>query len=254
MRNLTAARQVTHTAAEQSGASFGLGRVTDDSGGLLAGRQLHSRVAALGDELSGAALAIGRTATSDGALGEAHLRLVETLEALTRAVADGDMTEEQRQADQLLVDQAIAGINRVGGGERLNGETLLSGADGFSVYAADYGEAGTDYLAALPSIGTTDPAADNFAGASATVAQAMGQVATAEERLSAAQVTALEGQLEALENTWIGVTGSKSMTRDTGYSVALTEDVRARILQNTGRTVLAMAGQVTSGGTLDLLV
>ena len=251
MRNLVAAQQLTRTTAEQMSTGLRINRASDDAAGLVASERLRSEIAALEGQMAGAARAIRRSATADGALGQTHLLLAEIRGALTAAV--GGMTEEEVAANQLLIDEAVASINRMAAGTEFGGELLLAGTDGFSVFAADLGDAATGYLDSLVSGGANDLAGNNFTEAAEIVSAAVGQVSVAQGQLGAEQIAGLETQLAALENTRINVMEGESMIRDADYAVALAENVRAQILQEACLSVLAMAGQAPTGGALDIL-
>jgi len=253
MRNLLAARQLTRTTTEQMSTGLRINRASDDPAGLIASEQLRSEIVALEGQMAGARRAIHRTATADGALGQAQSLLVEIRGALTTVANSGGMSDEEVAANQLLVDEAISSINRIAGGTEFNGEPLLDGTDGFSVFASDLGDAATGYLDTLVSGGTNDLAGGNFAEAAEVVVAAISQVSVQRGRLGAEQVSGLETQLRALENTRINVMEAESMIRDTDYAVTMAENVRAQILEEACLSVLAMAGRASAGGALDVL-
>ncbi|MBN2582896.1 MAG: hypothetical protein JXL80_07480 [Planctomycetes bacterium] len=252
LRNLMSANQLRATSMKQLSTGLRINTAADDPAGLIASEQLRSELAALDSELEGSARAIQRKATADSALSETQLLLVEIRGAFALAANSGGMSDEEIEAQQLLVDEAVKSIDRIAGGTTFNGEALLDGTDGLSVYAADLGDAATGYLNSLASGGDNDMVSGNYEQAASIVTAALGQISQERGRLGAEQVADLETRIRSLQQTQINLSASESAIRDTDYAAAMANELRGQILQKATLGALALSA-TSSRGVLDLL-
>lgn len=107
---------------------------SDDPAGLIALTSLNSELTSIQSAYENSVQANAMLETADGALSQIS-DLVSTIYSLTLELAnDSSLSESERQAKQLEIDQAVASIDRIVNTTTYKGHTLLNGT--YQIYTS----------------------------------------------------------------------------------------------------------------------
>ena len=164
----------------------------DNPSGLIAGETLRSQISTIEQSIVNSNRANNVLTTADSALGEIGGLLTQVRGLVQEGLNDGALSQEERDANQLQIDNALTAINRISSNTSFAGDKLLDGSKAFttSVSTADKAKlAAFSVNQALP--GATGGSLDLNAEISAEAEKAGLQVNTVE--LSGDTVLELQG-------------------------------------------------------------
>ncbi|MFH5803598.1 flagellin [Alienimonas sp. DA493] len=111
----------------------------DDPSGLIAGETLRSQISTIEKSITNSNRANNVLTTADGALGEIGGLLTQVRGLVQEGLNDGALSQEERDANQLQIDNALTAINRISSNTSFAGDKLLDGSKAFttSISSAD---------------------------------------------------------------------------------------------------------------------
>lgn len=111
----------------------------DDPSGLIAGETLGSQISTIEKSITNSNRANNVLTTADGALGEIGGLLTQVRGLVQEGLNDGALSQEERDANQLQIDNALTAINRISSNTSFAGDKLLDGSKAFttSISSAD---------------------------------------------------------------------------------------------------------------------
>jgi len=116
---------------------YRINKASDDPSGLIAVSQLASELTAIQAASDNATRANAMMNVADGALSEVQ-DMVSEIHSLSLEIAnDTGMSEDEKQANQLAIDMAVASINRVLGTTTFNGKNIFSGVHEINTSGVD---------------------------------------------------------------------------------------------------------------------
>lgn len=200
---------------------------SDDPAGLIAISQLNSELATIQAASENATRANAVLDTADAALEEVST-LVTTIKGLTVELAnDSALTDAEKQAKQLSIDQAVASIDRLIGTTTFNGKQLLDGTYEITTTGVD-GSKITDVDITSRSIATSTPVTVSIQDVAAR----------GEITYSAATVTS------ALQLTVTGNLGSVTLSFASGSTIASVASSINANTTGTGMSAIASSNNV----------
>ena len=185
MLGVTTASQAK--ATEKLSSGYKINRAADDAAGLAISEKMRKQIRGLTQASLNAQDGVSAVQTADGALHEVH-DMIQRMTELSVKAANGTLSETDRDAIQLEVNQLVSEIDRVSTTSKFNETYLLRGASGGEPGKLTYSMAAKglspDFDAYGPinaQTGTMSvPQATAFAGA-ATIATNIGLSAKAAE-------------------------------------------------------------------------
>jgi flagellin-like hook-associated protein FlgL len=229
-----------------------INRAADNPAGLIASEQLSQTLAALDAESSANQRASDIASTADGALGQVS-DLLGQAKALTTANANtGGLSADERAANQMELDSIVSTVNRLSSSTTFNGQKLLDGnatisASGKSIKidsaaASNLGKtdvSGTTYsLADLATGGSLSTAGGTSDTAGAVLDKAINDVATRRATIGSFDKYTLQTRTNSIAVSREQLTSAVSMIRDTDYTLAATQQSRAKLLQQSSLATL----------------
>jgi flagellin len=125
--NLQQSQKSLNTSLERLSTGLRINRASDDPAGLIISSQLRVQINALEQSQRNSQDASNLIATADAALAEVQNLLSGIKDSIVFAQNTGGATEEQIQAEQDSVDNAIAAIDRIADTTRFADRDLLNG-------------------------------------------------------------------------------------------------------------------------------
>ena len=104
----------------------------DNPSGLIAGETLRGQVATIEQSIVNSNRANNVLTTADGALGEIGGLLTQVRGLVQEGLNDGALSQEERDANQLQIDNALTAINRISSNTSFAGDKLLDGSKAFT--------------------------------------------------------------------------------------------------------------------------
>ena len=104
----------------------------DNPSGLIAGETLRSQITTIEQSVVNSNRANNVLTTADGALGEIGGLLTQVRGLVQEGLNDGALTQEERDANQLQIDNALTAINRISSNTSFAGDKLLDGSKAFT--------------------------------------------------------------------------------------------------------------------------
>ncbi|MBN2447196.1 MAG: flagellin [Phycisphaerae bacterium] len=124
----------------------------DDPAGLIVSERLRSEISAVNQAITNSQRASNIIATAEGALDEVAALLLSIQEKVVEAANTGALSDEEIEANQLQIDDAIASITRIANTTSFAGRNLIDGSlsyvtsgissdaiDALAVYRAQFG-------------------------------------------------------------------------------------------------------------------
>ncbi len=105
-----------------------ISRGKDDPAGLIVSERLRSEISAVGQALSNTQRASLVISTTEGALDEVAALMKDIQAKLIEAANEGAFSPEERDANQLQIDQAIDSITRIANTTSFAGRMLINGS------------------------------------------------------------------------------------------------------------------------------
>jgi flagellin len=109
----------------------------DDPAGLIAASSLSSTINSINKALANTETANEMIATADSGLSQVSSLLEEIRGLITSAANTATLTDEQIEADQLVIDSSLDAINRIASSVSFNGKNLLDGSLAFTTHAGN---------------------------------------------------------------------------------------------------------------------
>lgn len=122
---------------ERLSTGFRINRGGDDPAGLIVSEQLRSEIRTIEAAIGNAQRADQVVNIMEGGLQEISSLLLEVQSLVGQNGSDGGLSTEEREANQLQVDQIIQTIDRIAAATSFNGTKLLNGSQDFTVSSVD---------------------------------------------------------------------------------------------------------------------
>jgi flagellin-like hook-associated protein FlgL len=224
-----------------SGSRFaGMGRGFAGPADLIASESLRVAMAALDAETQSNERALAVSSVADGALGEVSGLLTE-VKGLVVANADGTLSDEQKQANQIQIESILASVDRLAGSTSFMGYKLLDGGGQVSssgekvaiesMHTSDLGAVeidGTDYaLKDLKSGGALTGDGDK---AGKVIDAAINAAATNRGRVGAFAKNHVQSRLNNLGVAHEDLAKANSMIADVDYAAEVSRKFREQVL------------------------
>jgi flagellin len=130
-RQMNVSQSKTNTALERLSTGLRINRGSDDPAGLIAGSAFRAEKAATEQALSNTQRAGNMISTAEGAMNDVA-DLINQLQSQVAQVANsGAITQEEKDAAQLEVDNILGQINKVASSSSFAGKKLLDGSLGY---------------------------------------------------------------------------------------------------------------------------
>jgi flagellin len=249
--NLQRTQQSMFTAMERLATGSKINAGKDGPAALISSEHLAAELAALEAESQSLQREYSNANITEGRASEVSSMLTELNGLITQGANAGNLSDAERDAIQLQIDNTVSSI------QRMTGDTVTS-LDGISLpddgntQVADTLTTMSGSLASLTSGGANSLASGNFEDAQTVVASAISDVATTRGTIGAHQAYNIAPQIASNQIAMENISASKSIISDTDYAVEMSNLIRGEILSGAGIRVLKMAQQNTSM-ILDLL-
>lgn len=261
-RNLSANYGKMALAMERLSSGMRINRAADDPAGLAISEKMRAQIRGLEMAQKNAQDGISLIQTAEGALNETHSILHRVRELAVQAANDSYMTEGDRQAIQMEVNELLDEIDSIAGRTEFNTQKLLDGnftdkkihtganagqSMGISIGAMDSSSLGLDELRADPEGEEggilTQEAADKAIGLADT---AINRVSTERARLGAKQ-NRLEHTINNLSVTHENLVAAESRIRDADMAKEMMNFTKYYMLTQAAQAILAQANQIPQG-------
>lgn len=224
----------------------------DNPSGLIASESLGTQISAIQQSITNSNRANNVIGTADSALGEIGGLLTQVRGLVQEGLNQGAMSQEEIDANQLQIDNALSAINRIASNTTFAGDKLIDGSKSFvtTVSNADAAKL-SDLRVNEAVIGSTGQIA-----LQATVTQAAAKGALRYSGGDLSQSTNLEiGGSKGSEVIFLGGSSTVTNIRDAINNATDTTGVSARILAGASQTVAATSATATvdPAGTNDAL-
>jgi flagellin len=249
-RNLVATDNALSKSLERLSSGFRINRAADDAAGLAISERMRAQVRGLAQAIRNAQDGISLVQTAEGALNEVHSILQRMRELVVQA-GNGTVSEDDRQAIQVEINELISELDRISATTRFNDLVLLDGsagtvsllvsADGNGTIDVDLSEVldasglGVDGVDVTTYTGPADAAADLSA-----IDDALTTVSTRRAALGASQ-NRLEHTIANLGVAVENLSAAESRVRDADMAQEMVQFTRNQILLQAGTAMLAQA-------------
>jgi flagellin len=127
-RSLRQSQMDLGVSLQRLSSGLKINRGADDPAGLIVSERLRSEVAASAQAIRNSQRAINVIATTEGSLNEVSALLTDIQAKLVEAANTGAFSDEERDANQLQIDDAISSIARIANTTTFAGRKLLDGS------------------------------------------------------------------------------------------------------------------------------
>jgi flagellin len=269
--SLAAARQVQRTVASlantmtqlSTGSRINSGK--DDPAGLIASEILRSEIVASNAAVKNTVMANSMLNIAESGMSQISNLLIDAKALAVEAANSGVMTPAMVEANQMQMNAILNSIDRISGMTNWLGKPLLDGSmsarNGGALFQLgpdvvsnqqvtvpiegtkthQVGNA-TGTLMDLRSGGTASLAA-NPALADRILGAAISQISTQRGEIGATQKYTLDPNINALQDSIVQLTATRSVIADTDYALAVSNMVRDQILLQAGIQALGMTNQ-----------
>lgn len=261
-RNLTVNYSLMAQAMERLSSGLRINRAADDAAGLAISEKMRAQIRGLEMAEKNALDAISLIQTAEGALHEVHAIVHRIRELAVRAANDTNMTEVDRQAIQLEVNELLDELDFIARGTEFNTQKLLDGSFqdkkfhvgpntgqnmSVSISAMDSVTLGLDVLRADPE-GTTGGLLTQQGANDALeiLDQAINRISLQRAKLGATQ-NRLEHRINYLTETRINLTAAESRIRDADIAKEMMNYTKYLILTQAAQAMLAQAFLIPMG-------
>jgi len=224
-RSLIAAGATLSQTLERLSTGYRINRASDDPSGLIASEQLRSEIVALDAAIGNATRAANIIGTAEGGLEEINTLLLDIQGYVDEAANAGGMTDEEIAANQLMIDEAVASINRIAANTQFNSRQLLDGTSGFNTNGVESAELSSVVVNQATFDGTQDAITYNI---DATTAE------KAKVTMAAAAIATADGVV-----TIQGNKGTAQVTFSAGMTQAQVIDAVNAVASQTGVAAVA---------------
>ncbi|UCE58957.1 MAG: hypothetical protein JSU63_16130 [Phycisphaerales bacterium] len=237
-RNQTQQGRVLQRLA--TGKKINAGR--DDPAGLISSEQLAAEIRALEAETKSLSRVHSNATIVDGNVGQVSEMLGDINALVVASANQAGMSDEEIAANQMQIDSAVAGIERVTGQSISSLEGINIPNGGNAAVEAKLNSA----LAAVSSLktgGANSLTSGNFEDAQTAIRGAITDVAVSRGVVGAYQKYTVESRINSNNVTIENLTASRSRIVDTDYAVETSNLIRSEILTTANIKTLKIAGQ-----------
>ena len=142
LRNLNRASNAQNQALERLSTGTKINRGKDNPAGLIAGENLRLQLTTIEQSITNSNRANNVISTADGALGEISGLLNQIRGLVQEGLNQGALSDTEIEANQLQIDAALSGVNRIAQNTTFANEKLIDGTKAFTTQlsAADAAE------------------------------------------------------------------------------------------------------------------
>lgn len=261
-RNLAANYSKMALAMERLSSGLRINRAADDPAGLAISEKMRAQIRGLEMAQKNAQDGISLIQTAEGALNETHAILHRIRELAVQSANDTNMTEGDRQAIQMEVNELLDELDAISGRTEFNRQTLLDGSfqnkkfhigpnsgQNITVSIGDMGAAtiGVDGLRADPESMTGGLLTQEGANdALELLDDAINKVSMERARLGATQ-NRLQHTINNLSVTHENLVAAESRIRDADIAKEMMNFTKYFILTQAAQAILAQANQLPQG-------
>ena len=127
-RQLAVSQRALGVSLQRLSSGLQINRGADDPAGLIVSERLRSEIAAVTQAIDNSERAINVIATSEGAINEVNSLLTDIQALVVEAANRGAFSDEEVDANQLQIDEAIEAITRIANTTTFAGRKLLDGS------------------------------------------------------------------------------------------------------------------------------
>jgi flagellin len=138
-RQLSGSQRALSVALQRLSSGLKINRGADDPAGLIASERLRSEISAVGQAIDNSERAINVIATTEGAVNEVNALLTDIQALVVEAANRGALSDDEVEANQLQIDEAIEAISRIANTTTFAGRKLLDGSLDYTTSGIDYG-------------------------------------------------------------------------------------------------------------------
>jgi len=165
-RELNVSQRALSVSLQRLSSGLQINRGADDPAGLIVSERLRSEIAAVGQAIDNSQRAINVIATTEGAINEVNRLLTDIQALVVEAANRGAFSDEEVDANQLQIDEAIEAISRIANTTTFAGRKLLDGSLDYITSGINFG-ALADVKVVAANFGRADYIPVNVAVASA---------------------------------------------------------------------------------------
>lgn len=137
-RELSVSQRALSVSLQRLSSGLQINRGADNPAGLIVSERLRSEIAAVTQAIDNSERAINVIATTEGAINEVNRLLTDIQALVVEAANRGAFSDEEVNANQLQIDEAIEAISRIANTTTFAGRKLLDGS-------LDYVTSGINY-------------------------------------------------------------------------------------------------------------
>jgi len=137
INNLARSNDDLTTALRRLSSGLRINSAADDPSGLIVSEELRGEKAALAQAIDNSVRAGNIVATAEAALNEVSALLVSVKDLVVEAANSGALSDEEIEANQLAIDNAVSSITRIARTTRFAGRELLNGTLAFRTSGVD---------------------------------------------------------------------------------------------------------------------
>lgn len=223
----------------------------DDPAGLIRGLQLDAAIRALDAESRNIQREAGSLATKDGALAAAS-DMAGELKGLAIQAADSTLSDAERRALDIEAASIVRAVEHTTGAASFAGEKIFDTPITGEVGATDNPEGGQPVSYTLADVGRAFNLSDNPELAGQIADRAVGDLATMRGEIGATIANDLQPRSRAIDTEMINLAQAHSVIVDTDYAAQTAALMRADLLTQASRYLVALESRNT-GLALDLL-
>jgi flagellin len=269
--SLAAAYQVQRTAASlantmtQLSTGFRINSGKDDPAGLIASELLRSEIAASNAAVKNTVMANSMLNIAESGMRQISGLLIDAKALAVEAANTGVMTPAMIEANQMQMNAILDSVDRISGMTNWLGKPLLDGSlsakqggalfqlgpdvvsnqqvtvpiEGTKTHQVG---SGTGTLMDLRSGGAASLAA-NPALADRILSSAISQISMQRGEIGATQKYTLDPNINALQDSIVALTGTRSAIADADFALAVSNMARDQILLQAGIQTLGLTNQ-----------
>lgn len=122
---------------ERLSTGLRINRGKDDPAGLIASEILRSEIRVISQAITNSQRVINVISTTEGALNEVSVLLLDLRALLLNSANEGALTSEEIEANQLEIDSLLISIDRIANTTAFGGKKLLNGVLGYTLSGVD---------------------------------------------------------------------------------------------------------------------
>jgi flagellin len=219
IRVLNQNQKKLNTSIERLSTGLAINSAADDPSGLIASEMLRSQKVSLSAAINNCENASYMIATAEGALNEVSSLLVDLNGLVVSTANSAALSDDEIEANQLMVDSILESINRLAAGTEYKGKKLFNGSLGY-------------YASGVAASAITDV---NIDSASLGSTSAMNVYVTTDPATTPAEVT-INGESAAVDGSTVAIDSS---------NLSLNMTLSDEMIHNGGTTSFTIGGGAT---------